>query len=678
MARKSFEVTVTGSDQEQFVNTSYSNFPNGECYVGDKIVITLSSTGRDESLVSFNYQILINDDNLLEEGTGIHDSIEFTPNDAGELRILIDAVYNVEDETAEKLIVINVKKHVDNSSFISDGPYIVNKPITVYMYSEDSGFLMCDVEFSYDGVHYYNWSSVSVDESYVEYTPEQTGVLYLRVRIRDEESGDSQERDFVVTVYDELVNTSYIENPAEHYNVGDRIIINLGASGGLGNYKFTVTGLYTSTDDFFEYVSDVYGGIVEVPVERSGLLTIRVMVDDESGGTCEASYTVDVLENLENLCEIRDHDKKGIVNEDVIIDCAARGGTGEYTYFLAYKTNKDDQYRTVIDNDSGEEGMIFTPDSYGNYWFRISVEDISNGRTATIYRYMQVLPQPLENECALATFYTYTAPITIRCGASGGYDADGYTYALYCKDTADETNTYYEVFGFDAYTTMDFLPDRSGVFMLKISVKDGKNCIRSIYKKVRMGLTNTSTLSSDKIYLGETMTVNCSAEGGYPGYTFSLSVKESSQTTYTQLYDYDARETMEFTPEAEGKYTLKISVRDSKEKTVKNVYKTFRVAPARLENLCTLESDRIYLDPDQGFAELTVFCDAEGGHGENEYAVYVKDNGVYVEKAGYSTADTIDITFDKTGTYTLKLSVKDRKGVIKNVYKTVKVVKSAN
>ena len=71
-----------------------------------------------------------------------------------------------------------------------------------------------------------------------------------------------------------------------------------------------------------------------------------------------------------------------------------------------------------------------------------------------------------------------------------------------------------------------FKPTATGTYNIRITAKDssGKTAAKTLNVTVGDVLANTSSLSADKINLGETVTINASATGGSGSYTFACSV----------------------------------------------------------------------------------------------------------------------------------------------------------
>lgn len=84
---------------------------------------------------------------------------------------------------------------------------------------------------------------------------------------------------------------------------------------------------------------------------------------------------------------------------------------------------------------------------------------------------------------------------------------------------------------------------------------------------------NKSAVSSDKIELGESVTVNCDCEGGTAPYTYAVYYKLSNKKNYTRLCDYNENKTVVFTPSEAGTYNIRVKMKDASGKIVNKDFK---------------------------------------------------------------------------------------------------------
>ena len=89
-------------------------------------------------------------------------------------------------------------------------------------------------------------------------------------------------------------------------------------------------------------------------------------------------------------------------------------------------------------------------------------------------------------------------------------------------------------------------------------------------------LANNSTLSSDSINLGSTVTVNAAANGGTGTYTYGVYYKKATSTKWTTAQSYNTNTTVKIKPAAATAYDICVKVKDSNG-TIEKKYFTLTV-----------------------------------------------------------------------------------------------------
>ena len=216
---------------------------------------------------------------------------------------------------------------------------------------------------------------------------------------------------------------------------------------------------------------------------------------------------------------------------------------------------------------------------------------------------------------------------------------------FYCSDPArcvasgrvDASEAIIDVSGVEAYWYVDsYLPD-----LAESNVK------------------NNSTVSGTTVNVGDKITFNGSASGGLGNYKFTYSYKKGDSSSWVTVGRADTSETSaSFVPQCNGKYTLKISVKDS-DGTVKD--KTFTVTVNKypeLRNNSTLSSQAVILG-----SNLVIRASASGGAGNYTYTYYYKRTAnTKWEKTGAAdtTSTTATIKPLAATAYDVKVVVKDK------------------
>ena len=93
------------------------------------------------------------------------------------------------------------------------------------------------------------------------------------------------------------------------------------------------------------------------------------------------------------------------------------------------------------------------------------------------------------------------------------------------------------------------------------------------------------------------------------------------------------------------------------------------IAVTPLSNTSSLSTDSL-----RAGEELTVFCSANGGDGNTQFAVHTYQKGKgWTKVSGYSSNEDVTISFPKEGTYTVRVKAKDKKGNVEDADFTVTV-----
>ena len=216
---------------------------------------------------------------------------------------------------------------------------------------------------------------------------------------------------------------------------------------------------------------------------------------------------------------------------------------------------------------------------------------------------------------------------------------------FYCSDPArcvasgrvDASEAIIDVSGVEAYWCVDsYLPDLA-----------------------ESNIVNNSSVSDTTVNLGDKITLKGSASGGLGNYKFTYSYKKNDSSSWVTIGRADTTETSaSFAPQSNGKYTLKISVKDS-DGTVKE--KTFTVTVNKypeLRNNSTLSSDAVILG-----SNLVIKASASGGAGNYTYTYYYKRTAnTKWERAGSAdtTSNTATIKPLAATSYDVKVVVKDK------------------
>ena len=96
----------------------------------------------------------------------------------------------------------------------------------------------------------------------------------------------------------------------------------------------------------------------------------------------------------------------------------------------------------------------------------------------------------------------------------------------------------------------------------------------NIKYEILLALENNSSISSDRIYTGEKVTINAASAGGITPYTYSYLYKLSTKSTWNRLSDGFVSDTQKSLKLGKaGDYEIRVIVMDSEEITAEKIFK---------------------------------------------------------------------------------------------------------
>ena len=245
--------------------------------------------------------------------------------------------------------------------------------------------------------------------------------------------------------------------------------------------------------------------------------------------------------------------------------------------------------------------------------------------------------------------------VFFECLASGG--TPPYKYEVkYKKGHAESFSTKQS---YKSNSLVYFTPASASDYVIMINAKDAEGTVvsKEFSFNVKKALNNLSEISATILFLGETAVISADSEGGIEPREYKVSYKAAGSDTPVVLQNYSTNSTVTFTPENTGSYTVTVSTKDARDVAVN---KTFEVAVYKvLENTSTLSGSRVALG-----RSISVKCASDGGIGDKQYKVSVKaaDSNSWTTVQEYSSETSVKFTPDNTGTYTVRVIVRDTTG----------------
>ncbi len=459
-----------------------------------------------------------------------------------------------------------------------------------------------------------------------------------------------------------LKNTSQLASSS--VTAGGKATVKCSATGGTGSYTYKIdyrpaaVSTWTTKQDYSSSTS------YSMTASDAGVFYFRVTAKDTAGNTAEQILTLTVkastLTNKTTLSAT-----SVTAGTKVTIKNAAAGGSGSYTYFVYYKTTSDTKW-TTLQNGTTETSVVFTPAKAGQYDICSKIAD-SSGAVDKSYMTLTVTSQLVNKSSLAASSVAAGSPVKVNNAASGG--SGSYTYATYYKLSTDSAWT--TVQESTANTSTSFTLNKTGTYDICSKVKDSSGTLAKKYLTVKITpaqLTNNTTLAAESVTLGSDVTVKNAAFGGSGSYKYAVYYKESSSSAWITLQDFTAATSLSFRPEATGSYDICSKVKDSSGTIVKK-YLTVKIVNA-VKNASVINKTSV---SESGSIKITF--SASGGTAPYTYKVERKKSteSKWTTLSGYSAASYIELMFPSTGSYQLRVTVKDAAGATAVKTFTVKV-----
>ena len=267
-----------------------------------------------------------------------------------------------------------------NLSTVSHQHINVNKKITIHCDSE-GGVAPCAYAAYYKApgeTQFIRLRSFSEVDT-ITFRPTVTGSYTLRIKVRDG-AGRISSKDLTVIVTDPLENTSALSS--SEAAPGGSVSVNASAEGGSEEYTFAyfykarAKSSWNKLSDGF--VTDTSKTL---SLGRPGEYDIRVIAKDSFGTASEKEMSFTVTEALSNKSTISAQQISA--QEEIIINAAAAGGTGDYAFAYFYKSVTRNSWIRLSDGYVTDTSKALKLSRTGEYDIRVIARD-SSGTTADL------------------------------------------------------------------------------------------------------------------------------------------------------------------------------------------------------------------------------------------------------------------------------------------------------
>ncbi len=515
-----------------------------------------------------------------------------------------------------------------------------------------------------------SWTTLSAygTTSTVTFTPDKAGTYDLCIKVKDGESTEVKSF-FTLNVNAALANASSVTDNS--VTLGESIVMLGNATGGKGNitYKYeqklSTVSTWTTVKDY-----STSGAAVFKP-SAAGTYNVRITAKDSTGKTAAKTLNVAVTGVLANTSELSTD--KIHLGESVTVKASATGGQGSYTYAYYYKKFTQKNW-TTVSNFSTTATATVTPKESGYYQICVKVKDSDGTIAKEYYNVLVGEEQPVQNEFKNTSVVSPTQiklgeRVSVKASAEGGKAP--YTYAVLYKKTTDTKWTTKQNFNTNAETSV--LPSKAADYEICVKVKDADGNISEKTFGVKVtsdqeDLQNNSTIASDKVVLGNSLTVNAKAAGGAGDYTYAVLYKKNTDTSWVTKQNFTTNTTVTVKPSKVAVYDLCVKVKDANGTVVKKFF-TFNTIEG-VQNTSTVNATSIKLGE-----TITMTGSAKGGTSPYTYAFYYKkaSEANWVEKQKFAVNNTVSIQPNKAVNYDICIKVQDKNGIVEKNYFTVTV-----
>lgn len=239
-----------------------------------------------------------------------------------------------------------------------------------------------------------------------------------------------------------------------------------------------------------------------------------------------------------------------------------------------------------------------------------------------------------------------------------------------------DADTFSNIQSYSTASSCSFKPTSAGKYIVRVTAKDkaGKLATADMELNVHVALKCVTSISASTLTLGNTVTFKGYASGGVSPYKYKISQRSPSDSGYKVVYDYGTTNSYVCKPTESGVWELKIECKDSYGSVVSGV-ESVKVSDGALVNRSTVSATSV-----TNGTPITMTGTATGGFGGYKYAYSYKVStaSTWTTIRDYSTAVSGVFLPAGSGSYNLKVDVKDSAGNVASKQFTVTVKASSS
>lgn len=332
-----------------------------------------------------------------------------------------------------------------------------------------------------------------------------------------------------------------------------------------------------------------------------------------------------------------------------------------YQAYWTYKTPSEPYWHALRIDKFNSVGRSFFVGETGDYIIRFM--RVYNRNIKQYADFTLRVQEPLQNQSGfykdeqsdLVTTYYSLASSKISIKIKANNVAPNFSAKLYSQSGSS----------FNLLKTYTTLPAEykliglsTGTYNFKIEMIDAKDVIQSQSLKLVVcdKLQNQSTVSTNKLLLGKSFTVNLEHQGGSSNAKYKVLYKQTNDEKWViaNTQSKSSGDQIVITPKRSGIYKLRIELSD--EITHSNIEKSI-IVYRKIQNTSTISSKAIPIGQ-----SITITCQKKHGFNVPQYYVYYKHSDdshwTKVTDQIFAAGQTI-ITPKRTGNYQVKIIAKE-------------------
>ncbi len=358
------------------------------------------------------------------------------------------------------------------------------------------------------------------------------------------------------------------------------------------------------------------------------------------------------IRKMENTSEISAYEVNA--GSEVILIGSASDASGKCTYTYQYKKSEGRSWNTVISKTESTTASLII-DAAGEYDVRITVND----QSTSVDKYFKLkVCDKLVNTSKLNKIKTaYGSDITMNLSAEKG--SGRYQYEINAKKPSG--SDWVNLRKFNSSNVYVYHPWETGTYNIEIKAKDSLGNISSNTYSFNVyvdTLSNETTISSDALSYGQSVTFSFASKGGMGGYQYEVNAKKPGSKDWVNFRKSTGGTSYTYRPWEVGTYEFQVVSTDNRGKKSAK-YFSINVTADKLVNNCGISVNEITY----GESVVIDFA-AAGGTGSYKYEVNaIKPSvGSWANVRKLNAGTSLTYRPWEKGTYSFSVKVRDLLG----------------